>query len=301
MIPAPGTVASRGLLAGWRVLVPRGGPWGEKVAGLLADHGAEPTLAPVIAFAPPLDPAPVDRALAALADGAYAWLIITSGTTVEHLVAAAPRPLSEVARGTRVAAVGPGTAAALRRIGVVPDLLPTGESSARGLVAELPPPGPSAGPEGSAGPDGSTGSAGSTRSAGPAGSASSAGSAADRVLVPHSDLAEATVVDGLTAAGWRVDDVVAYRTVPGPVPDAAVREALTSGGVDAVLFSSASTVTNLLALAGAPAPSTVVCCIGRRTEEAARERGLTVHAVAATPSAEGLVQALVRHAEENPR
>ncbi|MGH3703676.1 MAG: uroporphyrinogen-III synthase, partial [Agromyces sp.] len=35
-------------LAGWRVLVPRGGPWGDGVAAALRARGASPVVAPLI-------------------------------------------------------------------------------------------------------------------------------------------------------------------------------------------------------------------------------------------------------------
>lgn len=258
--------AARGALAGWQVLVPRGGEWGDKVVRLLAGQGATGVVVPLIDFAPPADPRPLDEALAALRDGAYAWVLVTSGTTVPSLAARAP-DVGALLGTVPVAAVGPGTGRALARLGVVPTLVPHGERSARGLLAEMPAPPPGGG----------------------------------RVLLPHSDIAETALADGLRAAGWDVDDVVAYRTVPGPPPDPSVVEDVVAGRVDAVLLSSASTVTALLELVGRPPGSTVVCCIGPRTEEAARAHGLTVHVVPPAAAAEDLVEALARHARAHGR
>ena len=75
-----------------------------------------------------------------------------------------------------------------------------------------------------------------------------------RALVPHSDLADPALVDGLRARGWDVDAPVAYRTVAGPPASARVRDALAAGEVHAVLLSSPSTVTQLLTLVGTPPP-----------------------------------------------
>lgn len=274
-------------LAGWRVLVPHGGDWGRRVEALLADQGAEAVVVPLIEFAPPHDVVALDDALRRAVTGAYAWVVVTSGTTVTALAgrvpavlrdaaspggpgAAATSGLAEVLAATRIAAVGPGTARALERHGLTADLVPSGERSARGLVADFPaPPRP--------------------------------GGAGARVLVPRSDLAEPTVVDGLRAAGWEVDDVVAYRTVAGPVPGDALRAEVRDGAVDAVLLSSASTATHLVELVGTPPPATVVCCIGPRTEAAARSLGLEVHVVPPAASAEDMVAALARHAADHPR
>lgn len=266
-------------LAGWRVLVPRGGEWGERVAGLLADHGAESVVVPLIEFAPPEDLQTYDSALNGLARGDYDWLVVTSATTVQSLSA---RVATLVNRGretpatalatfvgdTRVAAVGPGTARSLERYHVPPALLPSGERSARGLLADFP------------GAD-----AGATLPGRPG-----------RVLLPQSNLAEPTLADGLRDLGWEVEVVIAYRTLSGPVPGEGLRTEVRTGGFDAVLLSSASTVANLVELVGTPPPTTVVCCIGPRTEQAARDHGLPVHVVPPAASGEELVDALARYA-----
>ncbi|MCL3861637.1 uroporphyrinogen-III synthase [Actinotalea sp. K2] len=276
-----------GALDGWQVLVPRGGEWGERVAAALDTHGARCVVVPLIDFAPPEDLTGLDSGLANLSRGSYDWVTITSGTTVPYLAAragtlvdpASPAAVSgftalaALLSSARVAAVGPGTASALDRIGVTPDLVPQGERSARGLLAEFPAP--------------------------PVGTDPAATGGRGRVLVPHSDLAEPTLADGLRSAGWTVDDVVAYRTLSGPEPTEELRQDVRAGVFHAVLLSSASTVTNLVELVGTPPPTTVVCCIGPRTERAARDHGLPVHVVPDSASAEALVEALVDHARRH--
>ena len=121
----------------------------------------------------------------------------------------------------RVAAIGPGTARALREAGVEPDLVPRGQSSSRALVEAWPEP------------------------AEPA-----------RVLFPRGDLAAATVTDGLRQRGWEVTDVVAYRTVSAAPPPDDVREAWTDGTIRAALLTSASTVRELAARLGPPPTTT---------------------------------------------
>ena len=273
-----------GPLRGWRVLVPRGGEWGERVTSLVEDQGGEAVVVPLIEFAPPTDLTSYDSVITALARGEYDWLVVTSSTTVMSL---AGRVATLANRGrqtpgtalatfvgeTRVAAVGPGTARSLERVGVAPALMPSGERSARGLLAEFP-----------RADDGTPGSLGRP----------------GRVLLPQSDLAEATLADGLRELGWQVDEVVAYHTLSGPVPGAGLRTEVREGQFDAVLLSSASTVTNLVELVGPPPPTTAVCCIGPRTERAALDHGLRVHVVPEAASAEALVDALARYALGGP-
>ncbi len=71
-------------------------------------------------------------------------------------------------------------------------------------------------------------------------------------FLPRADIATETLVAGLIELGWEVDDVTAYRTVRASPPPAETREAIKGGGFDAVLFTSSSTVRNLVGIAGKP-------------------------------------------------
>ncbi|MEY2477424.1 MAG: uroporphyrinogen methyltransferase / synthase [Actinomycetota bacterium] len=112
-----------------------------------------------------------------------------------------------------------------------------------------------------------------------------------RVLLPRAAVAREVLPDGLRAKGWDVDIVDAYRTeqaTPAPAALEAARHA------DAVTFTSSSTVTNYLAVAGKDAVPTVVACIGPVTAETARAAGLDVSIEAEVHTVEGLVDALLR-------
>ena len=99
---------------------------------------------------------------------------------------------------------------------------------------------------------------------------------------------------GLLDLGWEVDDVTAYRTVRAAPPPAETREAIKSGQFDAVVFTSSSTVRNLVGIAGKPHASTVIAVIGPATAKTAEEHGLRVDVLAPNPSVEELVDALAR-------
>lgn len=258
-------------LTGWRVLLPRSGEWAGRVRARLAELGATAVVVPVIEFAPPADLAAVDAAVGRLARGEYDWLTVTSATTALALARRASavvggppsEALSAVVGRTPVAAVGPGTGRTLERLGVVPELVP-GEHSARGMLAAL------------------------------------LRLTPGRILVPQSDLAEHTLADGLADAGWAVDVVLAYRTVPAPRPPRAVSDDLRSGRFQAVLLSSTSTLAGVLDLIGRPPPTTVVACIGPHTAAAARAAGLRVDVVPDVASGEALVDALAELAPHHP-
>ncbi len=167
-------------LGGLRVLVPRGGKWGDGVAATLRSYGAVPVIAPMINFASADDGPALANALHELQDGQYDWLVITSATTVDVFMGQGVAiPVT-----TRVAAVGETTAAALQLAGYRVDFTPQGDNTARGLVKEWP------------------------------------DLAAGRVLVPQSEVAEPNLVSGLAALGLDVRFIAAYRTVGVPVSDA---------------------------------------------------------------------------------
>ena len=106
-------------------------------------------------------------------------------------------------------------------------------------------------------------------------------------------MARDVLPDGLRAAGWEVDVVDAYRTVPAHLTDEQRSAAATA---DTVTFTSSSTVERYLELLGTDAVPATVACIGPITAATARERGLEVDVEAAEHSIAGLVAALVDHA-----
>jgi len=265
---AAGPQAGTTTVAGWRVLVPRPSAGSSAAEVALAAVGAVPVVVPLVETVPPQDPTPLDDALLALGAGWYPWLVVTSAAAVPVLDAraeAAGRTLASLVADRRasVAAVGPGTARALRAAGVEVDLVPRGPSTASSLVAAFPRPAPSA--------DGR-----------PA-----------RVLFPRGDLAAPTLADGLRSAGWQVDDVVTYRTVDAPPPPEDVRAAWASGEIRAALLTSASTVRRLDETLGRPPAGTLLVAIGPTTRAELETRGLPVAAVAREQTMAGIVAALV--------
>ena len=111
-----------------------------------------------------------------------------------------------------------------------------------------------------------------------------------RVLLPRAAVARDALPEGLGRRGWTVDVVEAYRTAVGrPAPEALGA----AGSADAVTFTSSSTVTNYLAVAGDVPVPPVVACIGPITADTARAAGLTVDVVAAEHTVDGLVTALI--------
>jgi len=253
-------------LYGWQVLVPRTKEQSGSTTARLTAYGARPTVVPTISVEPPRTPAQMERAIKGLATGRYAWV----GFTSVNAVRAVREKVEEfgldarIFAGVGIAAVGGVTADTLREWGLNPDLVPGGEQSAAGMLLDWP-------------------------------EVEDSEEACNRVFLPRADIATDTLVAGLTDMGWEVDDVTAYRTVRAAPPDASIREAIKSGAFDAVLFTSSSTVRNLVGIAGKPHAQTLVACIGPQTAKTAEEHGLRVDVLAATPNAIELVDALATH------
>ncbi len=253
-------------LFGWRVLVPRTQAQAGPMVDRLAAFGAVAEVVPTIAVEPPRTPQQMERAIKGLVTGRYEWVGFTSLNAV-RAVRERFEQLGLDARafaGLKVAAVGGVTATALRDWGINPDLVPSGEQSAAGLLADWP-------------------------------EFDEVLDPINRVLLPRADIATDTLVAGLREMGWEVDDVTAYRTVRAAPPAASIRDAIKGGGYDAVLFTSSSTVRNLVGIAGKPHPATVVACIGPATAKTAQEHGLRVDVLAPEASALRLVDALAGH------
>ncbi len=255
-------------LIGWRVLIPRTQDNSGSLMNVLRGHGAVPLEVPTISVEPPRTPQQIDRAVHGLVSGRYEWI----GFTSVNAVRAIREKLEEYGldarsfAGLKVAAVGAPTVAALIDFGVRPDLVPADDSNTAALLEEWPP-------------------------------YDSLMDPINRVFLPRADIATDTLVAGLTELGWEVEDITAFRTVRAAPPAAEIREAIKTGGFDAVLFTSSSTVRNLVGIAGKPHHTTVVACIGPQTAKTAEEHGLRVDVLAEVSTPSALVDALAAHGE----
>ena len=250
-------------LFGWRVLVPRTKEQAGSLSKRLRGYGAVAEEVPTISVEPPRNPQQMDKAVRGLVEGRYEWIAFTSVNAVK----AVREKFEEYGldartfSGLKIAAVGDKTAAAIEAWGLRPDLVPTGQQSAAGLLADWPEYDQQLDP-------------------------------INRVFLPRADIATETLVAGLIELGWECDDVTAYRTVRAAPPPAPTRDAIKSGKFDAVVFTSSSTVRNLVGIAGKPHPSTVIAVIGPATAKTAEEHGLRVDVLASKPDVEVLVDAL---------
>ncbi len=250
-------------LFGWRVLVPRTKEQAGSLSRRVREYGAVPEEVPTISVEPPRNPLQMDKAVRGLVEGRYEWIAFTSVNAVK----AVREKFEEYGldarafSGLKIAAVGDKTAQAIAAWGLRADLTPSGEQSAAGLLEDWPPYDDVLDP-------------------------------INRVFLPRADIATENLVAGLIDLGWECDDVTAYRTVRATPPPAQTRDAIKSGKFDAVVFTSSSTVRNLVGIAGKPHLSTIIAVIGPATAKTAEEHGLRVDVLAPHPDVEMLVDAL---------
>lgn len=247
-------------LEGRSILVTRPRAQSRLLCDRLRALGARVAAVPTIDILPPAAGGPLDRALGRLC--AYDWVILTSPNGARACLARAAALGVDLAAGPRPrwAAVGPATEAVLRRAGIRVDAMPS-----RYLTDAIP----------AALPD----------------------LRGRRILLPRTDAASPALADALRARGAAVEVVTAYRTAIGPRRmGPRIRRLLARRGVDAVVFTSASTVRGLVRLAGGARSHLerlTIACIGPVTAAAVRAAGLRPGAVAREHTIDGLIEALL--------
>lgn len=268
-----------------RILVTRPRAQAGELCQRLAALGAQPICFPTIEIAPLEDYTALDQAQAALAE--YDWLVFTSVNSVAAFWSRTD-PLSLRTAswpGLNIAAVGPATARAVAAHGLVVTTLPQKFSA-----SDMP------------------GALGDVRG--------------QRILFPGSDLAYGTLAVELRQRGACVDEVVAYRTLPAQPSPHGLAEL--RRGVDAIIFTSPSSVNNFVRLIsggipalpyvdparmrrlgadGIPLPSlgrTAVACLGPTTARASQASGLPVDVTAAEATLSSLIAALQHYFAHPP-
>jgi uroporphyrinogen III methyltransferase / synthase len=250
-------------LTGRRIAITRPEEQARKLAEELQTLGAHVIALPAIAIAPMDDPSRLDAAIRELAT--YDWLVFTSANGV---LAFANR-LTELGRSwgdrgrARVAAIGPATAGALEALGVSPDVVPA-EYVAEALGEAL------------------------------------GNVAGQRVLLPRADIAREALAQELVVRGAEVTQVAAYRTIPQRITPEMLERVTGHEPVDAITFTSSSTVRALagsLRAAGREPAETLrgvaLAAIGPITAGTLRDEGLVPTLEAREYTVPGLVRALV--------
>jgi uroporphyrinogen III methyltransferase/synthase len=258
-------------LEGRTIVITRARTQAQRFAQLLEAAGARVLQAPTIVIEPPASWDLLDAALGALES--FTWVVFTSVNgvaMVDRRLSARGLAWAAIAR-KRVAAIGPATAEALAEHGVRVELVPT-EYRAEALVEGL------------------------RRVVGPG----------DRVLLPRAKETRDVLVVELRRLGVAVTEVPAYQT--RRIEDGVVRlrEALASGSVDAVTFTSSSTARNFAEQFSDDERSAwrgriAVASIGPITAATAAEYGLSTDVMPSEYTIPALARALADYFSRAPK
>jgi uroporphyrinogen III methyltransferase/synthase len=246
-------------LLGRRVVVTRTRQQASALTHDLAELGADVIEIPTIR----IGPAPNPLEFGELVQDAhrYEWLIFTSPNGVEQFFAIFFKLYSDVRSigNAKIAAIGPGTAAALRQFHLDVDLVPK-TSTGEGMLEEL---------------------------------VACDGSVDNRMyLVVRPEQARTVITEGLTRAGAIVDEAIAYRTLPEEGDPTGAQARFSAEGADVLTFASSSAVENFLALR-LPLPAGIkIASIGPVTSQTLRAHGMKIAVEADPHDIAGLVAAV---------
>jgi uroporphyrinogen III methyltransferase / synthase len=257
-----------GPLVGRTVLITRARDQSDQMASSLERLGARVVHCPVIEIKEPSSWEAMDSALEQI--GSYNWIVFTSSNGAAFFF----RRLSEKRKDwiallsqMVVCAIGPATARAVEEAGARPDVIARdsrGEGAVEAIIEHL---------------------GGRDRVCGL------------RFLIPRARVARDVLPDRLSELGAHVDAVEAYQTMKPDVDGESIKRLFTDKQVDAITFTSSSTVTNFAAAVGETdlsrlLNSTIIACIGPITAATAAEYGLREIIQPRVYNSEALVEAL---------
>ena len=250
-------------LFGKGIVITRPEAQAEEFAGLLHAQGARVIHFPTIKIVPPDDYHDLDQAITQLSH--YQWIIFTSANGVIFFLSR----LKELGRDIRdlkdirICTIGPATAVKIENLGIRVDIVPE-EFISEGVVREF----------------------------------EKLNLTGTRVLLPRAEKARDVIPEGLAKLGALVDVVTAYKTVNSGRDKSELETLINAGKVDAITFTSPSTVTNFMEIMGQEyiIPSHVkISCIGPVTEAAVKKAGLSVDIIQERYTIPGLVDILVEY------
>ena len=250
-------------LFGKKVLITRPNNNTSILSDLLEREGAHVVSLPTIEIVPVPDFSDLDIAIKQL--DAYDWIIFNSLNAVSALFTR----MKQIRIDTRsfmkakICAIGESTAKALERHGILPDLIPD-KYLTSSIAAQL----------------------------------NKNGVSGNRILIPRTNIASNSLVEKLENSGAKVEQVTAYHTIIPETAEETILQLLKNNEVDIVIFTSSSTVKNLLRLLHGDTDllnAKTIATIGPITSQAARKMGIEVNISAQKHTIQGLVSDIVTY------
>jgi uroporphyrinogen III methyltransferase/synthase len=247
-----------------RVVVTRAVEQAGGLSAKLREAGADVVEFPTIITAPPEDMGPLDDAIDGLAG--FDYIIFTSVNALKYFADRLDKRGVEVDTlgSVPIVVVGPKTAELLSGYGLKPSIVPK-EFVAEGVMAEL----------------------------------TKLELKGKRFLFPRAEVAREVIPDSLRELGAEVVVATAYRTLRPEVEKAEVDSLFMGGGIDAITFTSSSTVSNFVKIVGDRyreyLEGVAVACIGPVTKETCEELGIDVAVMPGEYTVDALFDSLVQH------
>jgi len=256
-------------LIGRKILVTRARDQSSEFAATLKDLGAEVIEYPTIEILPPYSWKGLDGAIDEL--NAYDWIIFTSANGVNFFF----QRLEEKGKDhflfpQKVIAIGPATAKKLRDKGIPVTSMPK-EFVAEGILKSF----------------------------------EKKKIQGKRILLARAKKARDVLPRGLRKMGALVDVVEAYRTVKPRGGSKRLRKLLLEGGIDAITFTSSSTVNHFVELLKGEdlkklLKNIVIACIGPVTARTVKDWGLKVRIQPKQYTIPALTQAIAEYFSPHP-
>jgi len=252
-------------LFGKRIVITRARAQASGLVSELNRLGAQCIEIPTIKIAPPKDRAPLEAAIDNLST--YQWLVLTSVNGVKYFF----DTLFEKGKDVRAlghlkfACIGPVTKERLADYGIISDILPE-TYRAESVVDAF----------------------------------SDLDMKGKQVLLPRAKKARTILPEELAKMGAIVDEVTAYETELADDGKESLIDQLKDQAIDAVTFTSSSTVSNFMSLLeGEEAQNLLkdvdLASIGPITSDTARSLGLDPKIEADPYTIQGLIEALISH------
>ncbi|MGV7221079.1 MAG: uroporphyrinogen-III C-methyltransferase [Nitrospinales bacterium] len=254
-------------LFGKTIVITRAREQSESFTQLLMEKGAEPYSFPVIQTVPPEDWGPLDTALADL--NKYDGLIFTSVNGVKFFLQRLKQKDKDIRelKGVRIFAIGPKTAQAVKDLGIRVDVVPE-KFVAESLLESL----------------------------------DKEDVKGKRYLLPRAQIAREILPHTLRDLGAKIDVAPAYQTILPVTLKDDLQTKLQDGDIDAITFTSSSTVQNFMKIFGDDLKpllkKTTIACIGPVTAKTAESLGLKVDIIPENYTIEALTQTIENYFKE---
>ena len=253
-------------LFGKTIIVTRARAQASALTKKLEAQGAKVIEVPAIKIVPAADSTSLDAAIANI--DSYKWLVLTSTNGVDYFFESlmATGRDSRALAGIKIAAIGSATAAALKKYGLIADLVPSAykaEELADALKDQI--------------------------------------TAGDKILLARAKVAREVLPERLRSLGAQVDVATAYETVTDCENRDELVAALASGEASVVTFTSSSTVTNLLEALGPDKKlldKVALAAIGPVTAATLEKNGLKAAIAAEEYTIDGLMTAIEAYYKE---